>query len=148
MSARGALAGGESKNQEPTSKQEEGGEQTEAKVARAEMKGGQEADEQEETEEEVGTESDLNAEEREKEQEQEKEEDQDQEQEQEKEQEEALKDVLGREREEAVRAEHPEGEVFFGGNAEEIAEVEAEEMARGQLARSGLLRGQRVRVAD
>ena len=53
-----------------------------------------------------------------------------------------------REREEAVRAEHPAGEVFFHGSVEEVTEGEAEEIARRQLARSGLLRGQKVRVAD
>ena len=43
---------------------------------------------------------------------------------------------------------HPAGEVFFRGNSDEITEEQAEEVARAQLARSGLLRGQRVRVAD
>jgi hypothetical protein len=52
------------------------------------------------------------------------------------------------EREGAVRAEHPAGEVFFHGSAEEVTEGEAKEIARRQLARSGLLRGQKVRVAD
>jgi len=48
-----------------------------------------------------------------------------------------------------ARPEHPSGEAFFSGrSAEEITDQQAEEMARGQLARSGLLRGQRVRVAD
>jgi hypothetical protein len=51
-------------------------------------------------------------------------------------------------REEAVRVEHPEGEGFFSGNTEEMSDAEAEEIARGQLARSGLLKGQTVRVAD
>ena len=48
-----------------------------------------------------------------------------------------------------ARPEHPGGESFFSGrSAEEITDQQAEEIARGQLARSGLLRGQRVRVAD
>jgi len=50
---------------------------------------------------------------------------------------------------EVARPEHPSGESFFSGRtAEEITDQQAEELARGQLARSGLLRGQRVRVAD
>jgi hypothetical protein len=57
-------------------------------------------------------------------------------------------DVGGQVEEEVARVEHPEGEVFFRGSAEEISDAEAEEIARGQLARSGLLRGQRVRVAE
>ena len=48
---------------------------------------------------------------------------------------------------EVSRPEHPDGESFFSGRSEhEITEQQAEEIARGQLARSGLLRGQRVRV--
>lgn len=47
------------------------------------------------------------------------------------------------------RPEHPGGDSFFSGRTEgEITDQQAEEIARGQLARSGLLRGQRVRVAD
>jgi hypothetical protein len=47
------------------------------------------------------------------------------------------------------RPEHPSGESFFSGRtAEEMTDQQAEEIARGQLARSGLLRGQRVRVAQ
>jgi hypothetical protein len=47
------------------------------------------------------------------------------------------------------RPEHPGGDSFFSGrSAEEITDQQAEEIARGQLARSGLLRGQRVRVAQ
>jgi hypothetical protein len=44
------------------------------------------------------------------------------------------------------RAEHPGGEAFFSG--EGTSDAEAEEVARQQLLRSGLLRGQRVRVGD
>jgi hypothetical protein len=47
------------------------------------------------------------------------------------------------------RPEHPSGDAFFSGRTEsEITDQQAEELARGQLARSGLLRGQRVRVAQ
>jgi len=62
--------------------------------------------------------------------------------------EEALPDFLRQSGEEFARTNHPAGEVFFRGNADEITEEQAEEVARAQLARSGLLRGQRVRVAD
>src|SRR5262245_48219408 len=62
--------------------------------------------------------------------------------------EESLPEFLRDNRAEAARGEHPAGEVFFRGNTEEITEEQAEEVARAQLARSGLLRGQRVRVAD
>jgi hypothetical protein len=48
----------------------------------------------------------------------------------------------------ARQGEHPAGDVFFRGNAEEISDEQAEEVARRQLERSGLLRGQRVRVGD
>ncbi|HEX5103955.1 MAG TPA: hypothetical protein VFV87_09110 [Pirellulaceae bacterium] len=48
---------------------------------------------------------------------------------------------------EASRTEHPAGEVFFHGDAGAISDQQAETIAQGQLARSGLLRGQRVRVA-
>ena len=43
---------------------------------------------------------------------------------------------------------HPAGDVFFSGDPEALSEEQAEEIARAQLARSGLLRGQRVRAAD
>jgi hypothetical protein len=47
------------------------------------------------------------------------------------------------------RPEHPGGDAFFSGRTEgEMTDQLAEEIARGQLARSGLLRGQRVRVAQ
>ena len=50
---------------------------------------------------------------------------------------------------EVAQSEHPSGESFFSGRtAEEMTDQQAEELARGQLARSGLLRGQRVRVAQ
>jgi hypothetical protein len=57
-------------------------------------------------------------------------------------------DFLRGNRGEAARPEHPAGEVFFSGAAEELSDAEAEELAQQQLLRSGLLRGQRVRVAD
>jgi hypothetical protein len=62
--------------------------------------------------------------------------------------EEVLPDSLKQGREGATRQEHPAGEMFFRGSAEEVTDAEAEDMARKQLERSGLLRGQRVRVAD
>jgi hypothetical protein len=37
--------------------------------------------------------------------------------------------------------------VFFHGDPDAVSEQEAEAIARGQLARSGMLRGQRVAVA-
>lgn len=42
---------------------------------------------------------------------------------------------------------HPLGNAFFHGT-EEMTDAEAETLATKQLERSGLLRGQRVRVAD
>jgi len=47
---------------------------------------------------------------------------------------------------EVARQEHPAGEAFFHGDPEQMAEAQAEQIARGQLARSGLLRGQRARA--
>jgi predicted NUDIX family NTP pyrophosphohydrolase len=47
----------------------------------------------------------------------------------------------------ATAKEHPAGEAFFRGDADAVSEEQAEALARGQLARSGMLRGQRVRVA-
>jgi hypothetical protein len=62
---------------------------------------------------------------------------------------ESLPSVLGIGGGEVARPEHPSGESFFSGRSEhEITDQQAEEIARGQLARSGLLRGQRVRVAQ
>jgi len=55
--------------------------------------------------------------------------------------EESLPEFLREKRGEAARSEHPAGEVFFRGNAEEITDEQAEEIARRQLERSGLLRG-------
>lgn len=47
------------------------------------------------------------------------------------------------------RPEHPAGGAFFRTTpAGEMSDDEATEIARGQLARSGLLRGQRARVAQ
>jgi hypothetical protein len=43
---------------------------------------------------------------------------------------------------------HPAGEAFFSGAAGELTDSEAETLAQQQLQRAGLLRGQRVRVAD
>jgi hypothetical protein len=62
--------------------------------------------------------------------------------------EEALPEFLRQSRARATRQEHPAGEAFFRGEAEEVSDAEAEEVARKQLERSGLLRGQRVRVGD
>jgi hypothetical protein len=62
--------------------------------------------------------------------------------------EEALPEFLRPDRGEKLRAEHPAGEAYFLGDPTELSDAEAEEIARGQLARSGLLRGQRVRVAE
>jgi len=47
-----------------------------------------------------------------------------------------------------ARPAHPAGDVFFHGDADAMSEEQAETLARGQLARSGMLRGQRVRVAE
>src|SRR5439155_250330 len=62
--------------------------------------------------------------------------------------EESLPEFLQEQRGKAARPEHPAGEVFFRGNVDQITDEQAEEIAQRQLARSGLLRGQRVRVAD
>jgi hypothetical protein len=62
--------------------------------------------------------------------------------------EETLPEFLKGEVGKAARREHPAGEVFFRGNRGELTDEQAEEIARGQLTRSGLLRGQRVRVAE
>ena len=61
--------------------------------------------------------------------------------------EEAVPDFLRVDRRRAAAPEHPEGDAFFSGDPNGLSDREAEEIARGQLARSGLLRGQRVRVA-
>jgi hypothetical protein len=44
-----------------------------------------------------------------------------------------------------ARPEHPGGDVFFYGDADELSEQAAEALARDQLSRSGMLRGQRAR---
>jgi len=62
--------------------------------------------------------------------------------------EEALPDFLRMDKQGAKLPEHPAGNAFFSGDASEISDAQAEELARGQLARSGLLRGQRVRMAE
>ena len=49
---------------------------------------------------------------------------------------------------EIARPAHPAGDVFFHGDADAVSEEAAEAIARGQLARSGMLRGQRARVAE
>jgi hypothetical protein len=62
---------------------------------------------------------------------------------------EALPDSLRLNVSQLARPEHPSGEAFFSGRtAEELTDQQAEEIARGQLARSGFARGQRVRVGD
>lgn len=62
--------------------------------------------------------------------------------------EEALPDFLLAGRPRADKPEHPGGDSFFSGDPRELSDAEAEKIARDQLVRSGLLRGQRVRVAD
>jgi len=56
----------------------------------------------------------------------------------------ALRSSIG----EVARPAHPGGETFFRGDADAVSDQAAEALARGQLARSGMLRGQRARVAD
>jgi len=62
--------------------------------------------------------------------------------------EQSLPDFLRHDRAEAAPPTHPAGEAFFRASGEELSDELAEELAQRQLARSGLLRGQRVRVAD
>jgi hypothetical protein len=62
--------------------------------------------------------------------------------------EEALPDFLRVPARGAAIAQHPSGNSFFRGNPDEVSDAEAEEIARGQLTRSGLLRGQRVRMTE
>jgi hypothetical protein len=62
--------------------------------------------------------------------------------------EEALPDFLRANRDGVSRPAHPIGEAFFRGGEGELTDAEAEAVAQRQLARSGLLRGQRVKVAD
>jgi hypothetical protein len=61
--------------------------------------------------------------------------------------EEALPGVLRLSERDVSRPAHKTGEAFFRGDGA-VSDDEAESMARGQLARTGMLRGQRVRVAD
>ena len=60
--------------------------------------------------------------------------------------EQALPEFLRSDRGSFQAAAHPTGDVFFHGQADELSDSEAEEVARQQLSRSGLLRGQRVRA--
>ena len=62
--------------------------------------------------------------------------------------EEAVPDFLRVDRRRAAAPGHPAGDVFFSGDPSSLSDQQAEEIARAQLAKSGLLRGQRVRVAD
>ena len=62
--------------------------------------------------------------------------------------EESLPDFLHSSRADAAQPPHPAGDVFFRGSSEELSDAQAEELAQRQVSRSGLLRGQRVRVAD
>ena len=62
--------------------------------------------------------------------------------------EEALPDFLLAGRARAEKPAHPGGDSFFSGDPRDLSDAEAEQIAREQLVRSGLLRGQRVRVAD
>ena len=62
--------------------------------------------------------------------------------------EEALLEVMRLDQRDIGRSQHPAGDLFFHGDAEALADEQAEAIARGQLARSGMLRGQRVAVAD
>lgn len=62
--------------------------------------------------------------------------------------EEAVPDFLKIDRGRATAPAHPAGDAFFLGDPSAPSDQQAEEIAKAQLARSGLLRGQRVRVAD
>lgn len=61
--------------------------------------------------------------------------------------EQTLPDFLRTNRDRPAQPIHPLGEAFFRGS-EELTDAEAETLAQQQLARSGLLRGQRVKVGD
>jgi hypothetical protein len=62
--------------------------------------------------------------------------------------EEAVPEFLRVDRLRARVPEHPAGDAFFHEGESDLSDRQAEEIAKAQLARSGLLRGQRVRVAD
>jgi hypothetical protein len=62
--------------------------------------------------------------------------------------EESLPEFLRADRAGAAQRPHPAGEVYFHGDSEALSDEEATQIAQRQLARSGLLRGQRVRVGD
>ena len=61
--------------------------------------------------------------------------------------EEAVPEFLRQDHRRVKPRQHPAGDVFFHGNPDELTDVQAEELAHKQLVRSGLLRGQRARVA-
>jgi hypothetical protein len=61
--------------------------------------------------------------------------------------EEALPSALRVSERGVAQPDHPAGETFFSGAGEELSDAQAEAIARGQLVRSGMLRGQRARVA-
>jgi hypothetical protein len=60
----------------------------------------------------------------------------------------ALPQALGPHRLSATQPRHLSGEGYFFGRDGELSDREAEALAHGQLVRSGLLRGQKVRVAQ
>jgi hypothetical protein len=62
--------------------------------------------------------------------------------------EQALPDFLLGRRENVAQPAHPIGNAFFQGGDGDLSDAEAEALAQQQLARSGLLRGQRVKAAD
>jgi hypothetical protein len=62
--------------------------------------------------------------------------------------EETLPDFLRASRNNVMQPVHPGGDAFFKSGDDELTDAEAETIAQRQLARSGLLRGQRVKVAD
>jgi len=62
--------------------------------------------------------------------------------------EQTLPDFLRTNRENVSQPTHPVGNAFFQGGDSELSDAEAEALAARQLARSGLLRGQRVKVAN
>ena len=60
----------------------------------------------------------------------------------------SLPAFLRNRRAEAAQPSHPAGEVFFRGDSESLSDEEATQIAQRQLVKSGLLRGQRVRVVE